>query len=45
MVREFTASILQCREPETSGIEGLMDLSIVNKAYESIEKHEILALD
>ena len=35
MVREFQRSILEGREPETSGKEGLRDLQLVVAAYES----------
>ncbi len=35
MVREFKQSILEGREPETSGKEGLRDLELVLAAYES----------
>jgi predicted dehydrogenase len=38
MVQEFLNSIRENREPETSGTEGLKDLSLVLKAYESIER-------
>lgn len=38
MAREFRDSIREGREPETSGPVGLLDLMLVLKAYESIEK-------
>jgi predicted dehydrogenase len=38
MVREFRDSIREGREPEVSGQEGLADLAVVLKAYESVEK-------
>ena len=38
MVREFRDSIAQGREPLTSGAVGIDDLSVVLKAYESIEQ-------
>ena len=44
MVREFRDSILEGREPETSGEEGRRDLALVLKAYESIEKGRSLDL-
>jgi predicted dehydrogenase len=37
MVREFLSSIEEGREPETSGQEGLRDLALVLKAYDSIQ--------
>ena len=37
MVREFRDSIRQGREPEMSGREGMEDLEIVVKAYQSME--------
>ncbi len=37
MVREFRDSIRQGREPEMSGREGLEDLEVVVKAYQSME--------
>ncbi len=36
MVREFRDSIRQARPPEVSGAEGLADLALVLKAYESV---------
>ena len=38
MVREFRESIREGRLPEVSGIQGLNDLALVLKAYESIEQ-------
>jgi predicted dehydrogenase len=38
MVREFRDSIRDGRMPEVSGAEGLRDLALVLKAYESMEK-------
>jgi len=38
MLQEFLNSIREKREPETSGAEGLKDLALVLKAYESIEQ-------
>ena len=38
MVREFRDSIVEGREPLTSGAVGIEDLSVVLKAYESIEQ-------
>ncbi len=38
MVREFRDSIREGRLPEVPGIEGLNDLALVLKAYESIEQ-------
>ena len=38
MVREFRSSILEGREPLTSGEEGIQALSVVLKAYESMER-------
>jgi predicted dehydrogenase len=35
MLREFLSSIREGREPEMSGQEGLRDLALVLKAYES----------
>ena len=37
MVQEFINSILEKREPATSGTEGLKDLALVLKTYESID--------
>jgi len=37
MVQEFINSIREKREPETSGTEGLKDLALVLKTYESID--------
>ncbi|MBC8279552.1 MAG: Gfo/Idh/MocA family oxidoreductase [Chloroflexi bacterium] len=37
MVREFTQSIIENREPSMTGEEGLEDLELVLKAYESAE--------
>ena len=44
MVREFRDSIVQAREPLTSGAVGIDDLSVVLKAYESIERRVSLPL-
>ena len=38
MVQEFINSIGEKREPATSGAEGLKDLALVLKAYESIDR-------
>ena len=38
MVREFANSVRESRAPETSGQEGLRDLALVLKAYESIQQ-------
>ena len=38
MVREFHDSIVAGREPQMSGADGLTDLEVVLKAYESIER-------
>ena len=37
MALEFCASISEGRVPETSGAEGLADVTVVLKAYESME--------
>lgn len=37
MIQEFLNSIREAREPATSGTEGLKDLALVLKSYESIE--------
>ena len=44
MVREFRDSIAEGREPLTSGAAGIGALSVVLKAYESIELGESVAL-
>ena len=44
MVREFRSSIVEGREPLTSGAVGIEDLTIVLKAYESIEQGVSLPL-
>ena len=44
MVREFRDSIVEAREPLTSGAVGIDDLSVVLKAYESIERGVSLPL-
>ena len=44
MVREFRNSIRQGRQPEMSGREGLEDLEVVVKAYESMESGVALPL-
>jgi predicted dehydrogenase len=38
MVREFRDSIREGRAPEVSGAEGLADLALVLRAYESVER-------
>ena len=45
MVREFRDSILEGREPLTSGAAGIAALSVVLKAYESIEQGVSLEVD
>ncbi len=45
MVREFRDSIVESREPLTSGAAAIDDLSVVLKAYESIERGVSLPLD
>jgi predicted dehydrogenase len=44
MVREFRDSIREGREPEVSGEEGLSDLAIVLKAYESMKQGAALPM-
>jgi len=44
MVRAFRDSIQAGQEPETSGAEGLRDLEVVLKAYESMEQGVSLPL-
>ena len=44
MVREFRDSIRQGRQPEMSGQEGLEDLEVVVRAYESMESGTAVAL-
>ena len=44
MVREFRDSIREGREPEVSGQEGLSDLAVVLKAYESMGRGASLPL-
>jgi predicted dehydrogenase len=44
MAQEFRDSIREGREPEVSGQEGLNDLAVVLKAYESIEKGTALPM-
>ncbi len=44
MVREFRDSIRQGREPEMSGREGLEDLEVVVKAYQSMQSGVAVAL-
>ena len=44
MVREFRDSIVENREPLTSGAVGIDDLSVVLKAYESIDRGMSLPL-
>jgi len=44
MVREFRDSIRQGRQPEMSGREGLEDLEVVVKAYQSMESGVAVAL-
>ena len=36
-MREFRQSIIEGREPGMSGAEGIADLTLVLKAYESME--------
>lgn len=45
MVEEFISSIQENRLPEVTGSEGLQDLIMVQKAYESIDQTESLALN
>lgn len=45
MVREFRSSILEGRQPLTSGEAGLADLAVVLKAYESMECGSSLELE
>ena len=45
MVREFRDSIVEGREPLTSGAAGIDALSVVLKAYESMDKGVSLSLD
>ena len=44
MLREFRDSIREGREPEVSGVEGLNDLAVVLKAYESMERGALVSL-
>jgi predicted dehydrogenase len=44
MVREFRDSIREGREPEVSGEEGLSDLAVVLKAYESMKQGAALPM-
>jgi predicted dehydrogenase len=44
MVREFRDSIREGREPEVSGEEGLSDLAVVLKAYESMKQGAALSM-
>jgi predicted dehydrogenase len=44
MVREFRDSIREGRQPEVSGQEGLADLSLVLRAYESVQRGTSLTL-
>ena len=44
MVREFSDSIRQGRQPEMSGREGLEDLEVVIKAYQSMDTGVAVAL-
>ena len=45
MVREFRDSIREGRQPEMSGQEGLEDLKVVVKAYQSMESGVAVTLD
>ena len=45
MVREFAASLRENREPETPGEEGMRDLAVVLKAYESMSRGTAVLLD
>ena len=45
MVREFRQSIIEGREPAMSGVEGIADLTLVLKAYESMELGRPVSLD
>ena len=45
MVREFRDSIREGREPEVSGVDGLNDLKLVLKAYESMNLGRSLPLN
>lgn len=45
MVREFHQSILGAREPAMTGREGIADLSLVLKAYESMENGVPVRID
>jgi predicted dehydrogenase len=45
MFREFRDSIKENREPLTSGATGIDALSVVLKAYESIETGRSVSLD
>jgi len=44
MVRAFRDSVRAGQEPETSGAEGLRDLRVVLKAYESMARGVSLPL-
>jgi predicted dehydrogenase len=44
MVREIRDSIREGREPEVSGEEGLSDLAVVLKAYESMQQRAVLPM-
>ena len=44
MVREFRDSIRQGRQPQMSGREGLEDLEVVVKAYQSMESGDAVSL-
>lgn len=45
MVQEFRRSILEAREPSMTGAEGIEDLALVLKAYESMELGVPVSLD
>ena len=45
MALEFHASIMEGRPPETSGAEGLADVMVVLKAYESMETGRAVEVD
>jgi len=45
MVREFSRSIREGREPSMTGAEAIKDLNMVRKAYESMELRTPVSLD
>ena len=45
MTQEFISSIREKREPELPGEEGLKDLELVEKAYQSVEEETSISLD